>query len=187
MRTVAANSNSSDPTVKTLGDIVAARHFPILFENDLVKVILPILQESDLPAAGVIDWDGKLIGLLTERALLRQIFARSRDKTIHPHNVGKYIDDLQVGDVMIDEPEVLDEKLTVEEAAGIMLRRGYRFMPVVDHRNKTRLVGIVSERELAAQLQEHLRQARASEKSYKQLLSQMLSEPYGAGCCSLEA
>lgn len=187
MRTVAANLNQSKTPAKTIGEIVSTRHFPVFFESDFVKVILPILQESDLSAAGVVDWDGKLIGLLTERSILRQIFARSCDKAIHPSNIKKYIDDMQVAEVMIHEPETLDDTLTVETAAGIMLRRGYRFMPVVDHKNRCRVLGIVSERELAAHLRDQLQEVKASERSYKNLLSHMLGEPYGAGYNSLES
>lgn len=185
MRTVAANSNPSKKPAKTIGEVVSTRHFPVFLETDYVKVILPVLQESDLPAAGVVDWDNKLIGMLTERVILRSIFARSSDRTIHPSNIKKYLEDMQVSDVMIDEPETLDDTLSVEEAASIMLRRGYRFMPVVDKKSR-HLLGIVSERELAAQLQDRLQQVSASERSYKEMLSHMLREPYGGGRYSFE-
>jgi len=181
MRTFAAHSDMLDFPAETIGQVAAARHTPVFFENDHVKIILPLLQDGDLPAAGVVDGEGRLTGLLTERVILRHIFNCSCDKMIHPKNIKKYLDDLQVCDVMIRKPETLDADLSIEEAASTMLQRGFRFMPVVHRADPRRLLGIVSERELAAQLRRNLERAKASEKSYKQLLADMLREPYGAG------
>jgi len=181
MRPIAANTNQSQRPLKTIGDIVSRRHSPSFFETDYVKIILPLLQESDIAAAAVIDEDGRLSGLLTERAILRHIFARTSGKSIHASNVRKYIDDMRVDDVMIRRPETLDDDMSIEDAADLMLRRGYRFMPVVSRLDGRKLVGIVSERELAVHLQQRLREARTSEKTSKSILSYMLSEPYGCG------
>lgn len=181
MRTIAANTNKSAMPVKTIGDIVSRRHSPSFFESDFVKVILPILQEADLGAAGVLDEEGRLSGLLTERSILRHIFARNSDKLIHPANVKKYLDDMLVEEVMIPGPETLDENISVEDAAAIMLRRGYRYMPVVSRLDRKQLLGIVSERELAIQLQQKLQEVKKSEDEHKSLLSCLLREPYGMG------
>lgn len=186
MRTIAANANKPSPNkssapAKTIGDIVSHRHNPAFFESDYVKVILPLLQETDMGAAGVLDEHGHLSGLLTERAILRHIFARSADKLVHPANVKKYIDDMLVDEVMIAEPEALDDDLSIEDAAAMMLRRGYRYMPVVSRFDRKRLLGIVSERELALQLQQKLEEVKRSESQHKSMLSYMLHEPYGCG------
>lgn len=181
MRTSAANSNLTATPVKTLGDIVTRRHSPSFFENDYIKVILPLLQESDIGAGSVLDDEGRLIGLLTERGILRHIFACASDKLIHDTNIKKYIDDMTVGDAMIREPETLDERLSIEEAAHVMLRRGYRYMPVVSHADRHRPLGIVGERELALHLQQLLQEAKKAEQAHQSLLSYMLCEPYGCG------
>ncbi|MDI1226097.1 MAG: CBS domain-containing protein [bacterium] len=180
MRTIAANTNSP-LRVKNLGDIVTRRFCPSFFETDYVKIILPLLYESDLGAAGVLDEDGNLSGLLTERAILRHMFARSFDKLVHPTNIKKYLDDMMVDEVMIPHPETFDDDISIEDAAAIMLRRGYRYMPVVNRLDRKRLIGIVSERELAQQLKEQLEEAKRSENTHKSLLSYMLCEPYGNG------
>lgn len=184
MRPIAANSNKSPHSLNspnTVGEIVSARHNLSFFEYDYLKVILPLLQESDMPAAGVLDEHGQLSGLLTERCILRHIFARSTDKLTHASNVKKYLDDMLVADAMIHAPEALDDDMPIEEATGLMLRRGYRFMPVVSRYDRRRLLGIVGERELAAHLQKQVEHLKKSEKTQQSILAYMLREPYGGG------
>lgn len=181
MRTIAANANQYSQPAKTLGDIVSQRFCSSFFESDYVKIILPLLQEADIGAAGVLDEDGRISGLLTERVILRHVFARSSDKLIHPANLKKYIDDMLVGDVMIPKPEVFCDDITIEDAAALMLQRGYRYMPVVSRFDKERMLGIVSERELAHELKQRLEEVKRNENTQKSLLSYMLSEPYGSG------
>lgn len=180
MRTIAANANHS-PAAKTIGDVVSRRHFSTFLDDDYIKVILPLLQESDIGAACVLDDTGTLRGLLTERGILRHIFACSSNKLINSANVRKYIEDMTAGDAMIRDPETLDDDISIEDAAGMMLRRGYRFMPVVSRFDRRRVVGIVSERELAVILQQRLQEAQKSERAHRSVLSYMLAEPYGSG------
>jgi CBS domain-containing protein len=118
MRPITANANQPRKQPKTIGDIVSRRHSPCFFESDYIKIILPLLQESDIAAAAVIDDDGRLSGLLTERAILRHIFARACGKSIHASNVRKYIDDMRVDEVMIRQPETLDDDMSIEDAAA---------------------------------------------------------------------
>jgi CBS domain-containing protein len=187
MGTIAANSNNPKTGVSVLRDIVSQRHSPSLFETDYVRVVLPILQDGDFGAAGVLDDQGRLCGLVTERSILRKMFARTSEKLIHASNVKKYLDDMTIAEVMIPHPETLDEDISIEDAAGMMLRRGYRYMPVVSRFDRTQLLGIVSERELALQLQQQLREVKKAEKVQRSILSYMLWEPYGSGPQSAEA
>lgn len=182
MRPTAANINRKpDKTGKTVGEVISRRNALSLFENDHVKIILPMLQENDIPAAGVLDEHGRLGGLLTERGILRHIFAYSCDRFIHGSNMKKYLDDMLVRDAMIHKPESVPDDLSIEEAASLMLRRGYRFMPVVSRYDSSHFLGIVSERELAARLQECVEELKQSETTHKAILSYMLAEPYGRG------
>jgi CBS domain-containing protein len=186
MGKIAANLNRPAPT-RTLGDIVSTRPAAEFFETDYVKVVLPLLQETECGAAGVLDDEGRLTGLLTERSILRHVFARSCDRLLSPLNLRKYIDDMTVGEAMIAAPETLPENMPIEEAAALMLRRGYRYMPVVSRFDSRRLLGIVSERELARHLQLQLEETKKSEKAHKSVLSFMLAEPYGCAWQPAEA
>lgn len=180
MRTIAANANLPKSRRK-LREIVTQRHSPYFFDTDHVKIVLPILQESALGAAGVLDEEGRLTGMLTEGSILRRIFARTSDRLLSAANIAKHIDDMTVADAMIEAPETLDEDMDVETAAALMLRRGYSFMPVTSRFDRRQLLGIVSERELAHELQLQLQEARKSEKAHQSILSYMLCEPYACG------
>ena len=189
MGTIAAtnsNSNNNLPFdhIQTIGDVVSHRHCPVFFENDPVKIILPLLEESGTGAAGVVDMEGALTGLLTERDILRHVFARSATGR---GAGGRLLDTLSVGDVMTSGPETLQEDMTIEDAAAFMLRRGRHVMPVVSRYDARCLVGIVSEHELSGCLQERLKAARKSERAHKSILSYMLREPYGAGYVAEES
>lgn len=181
MRPIAANLNHAGQPPLTLGDIVSRRKCLSFFENDHVKIILPLLQESDVPAAGVLDDEGRLCGLLSERGILRHIFAYTRDKLIHESNINKYLDDMLVRDAMMHRPESMPDNLPLEEAAALMLRRGYRFMPVVSRYDNTHFLGIIGETELVAQLNARLQHLKRSETAQQAILSYMLAEPYGRG------
>ena len=180
MRTIAANANNTGRPV-TIGDVVSRRTCASFFKHDYLKIILPLLQEEIHGAAGIVDDQGRLCGLLTERAVLRHIFRRSADPLISGANFKKYIDDMIVADAMIENPETLDDDITISDAAAMMLRRGYRYMPVVSRFDRSQFLGVVSERELALALQQELEEVRKAERTQRSLLSYMLAEPYGHG------
>lgn len=181
MRTITAklDKETSRP-VKTVGDLASSRKCLTFRPDEFVSVILLALQTGE-GAAGVTDDEGNLVGLLTERRILRQIFLKAIDPTINPANLRKYMEDMTVAEVMINAPETLHEDIDLEDAANIMLQRGYRYMPVVSRVEKSHLLGIVSEREIAAQLKYRLEQVKKSEEDTRNLLSFMLHEPYGEG------
>jgi CBS domain-containing protein len=76
-----------------------------------------------------------LVGILTERDVLRAA-AAGTDLTTSP-----------VSRWMTTDPETVDPDLDSEEAAQIMLSRGFRHLPVV---NGNTIMGIVSLRDVLA-------------------------------------
>ena len=77
---------------------------------------------------------GRLIGILTERDLMRAVAAR-----VHTSQE-------RVRQWMTAEPVTLAPDTPAEEAARIMLERGFRHIPVVEN---DRAIGIVSIRDVA--------------------------------------
>jgi CBS domain-containing protein len=88
------------------------------------------MAERRIGAILVID-GSRLIGILTERDVLRA--------------VGKGTIDGTVGDWMTHDPITVDTSATHGEAAMMMIHGGFRHVPIVDHGE---LVGIVSIRDL---------------------------------------
>jgi CBS domain-containing protein len=103
------------------------------------------MRRRDVGAAVVYE-DGKLIGIFTERDLLRAI-AESR----HPdqHHVRAY---------MTPDPITLPPDHAPSEAAQIMAERKFRHIPVVEDGE---LIGIVSIRDLVTATAMHIPSAEA--------------------------
>lgn len=83
----------------------------------------------------VITEDGYLIGILTERDIVKAVADGIDTENVH------------VRDYMTSAPVAANPDTSVEEAAQIMLEHGFRHLPVVD--GERELKGIVSIRDLA--------------------------------------
>ena len=146
-----------------------------------IRVILTAMQKTRTGAACVIDAKSHLVGILTEREILRHIFAMLDDPKISFSDLSRHVADLKVSDVMTPQPEVLIDTMAAEEALTMMTTLGYRYMPIVSHDNPTKMLGIADERELALHVGSRLADARSEIVAKDDLLVHMLSEPYGLG------
>ena len=82
---------------------------------------------------------GRLIGILTERDLLKAMAAR-----VHSSEA-------RVRQWMTDDPVTISADTHVEEAARVMLEHGFRHLPVLD--DDGHVVGIVSLRRVVSAVQ----------------------------------
>lgn len=146
-----------------------------------IKVILTMMQKTRTGAACVIDAKSKLVGILTEREILRHVFALLDDQNINFSDSSRLVAELKVSDVMTPQPEVLVDTMAAEDALTLMTKLGYRYMPIVSHDDPTRMLGIADERELALHVGNRLADARTEMAAKDVLLVHMLSEPYGLG------
>jgi CBS domain-containing protein len=76
---------------------------------------------------------GRLIGILTERDLLRAMAQR-----VHPSEA-------RVREWMTAEPVAVSESTSADEAARLMVEHGFRHLPIVDG---DRTLGVVSLRDV---------------------------------------
>ena len=90
------------------------------------------MADSNVGSAVVVDY-GRLVGILTERDLLRAVAGR-----VHSSEA-------RVRDWMTENPITASASTSAEEAARIMLEHGFRHLPVVD---VEQTVGIVSVRDV---------------------------------------
>lgn len=167
--------------INTVGHIAAGRKCLLFHPEQFVKMILKTMQKSGSGAAGVINEKGQLIGLLTEREILRRIFALLTDRSIYPTNIGKYIDDMTVADVMIPKPRTIPDNTDIEDALDLMTDLGFRYMPVVSRFDPNRAVGVIDEREVAIHVKNRLDRLKGESRKKDSLLSHLFSEPYGLG------
>src|SRR5215831_9936731 len=86
-------------------------------------------------AVGVVDKEGRIAGIFTERDVLRKLALSGRDPLQTP-----------VLDVMTTPVELATLATTAAEALATMLERHYRHLPVVDDHGK--MLGLLSIRNL---------------------------------------
>ena len=90
----------------------------------------------DIAGIVVVDADGKLKGIVTERDLTRRVMGKKLDPMNTP-----------LAQVMTKNPDTLSPTDTALKALDMMRKRGYRHLPVVDGEH---VVGMVSIRDLYA-------------------------------------
>jgi CBS domain-containing protein len=113
-----------------LGDVMARAVVSAAPEDTLGEVAQKMADEG-VGSAVVLD-HGRLIGILTERDLLKAVAGR-----VHSSEA-------RVREWMTEEPVTASSETSVEEAVKTMLEHGFRHLPVVEG---GRTIGVVSLRE----------------------------------------
>jgi CBS domain-containing protein len=93
------------------------------------------MMDKQVGAVAVIDENGIVAGIFTERDVLAKFALSGRDPRTTP-----------VRELMSPIVEMATEKTTPSEALQVMLERHYRHMPIVDERGK--VLGICSIRNI---------------------------------------
>jgi CBS domain-containing protein len=115
----------------TLGEIVKPTFITVPPEDTLGEVA-ERMSAQNVGSVVVKDF-GRLIGILTERDMLRAMAAR-----VHTS-------DARVRQWMTEDPITAGPEMTFEDASQIMVEKGFRHLPVVDGET---ILGIVSLRRL---------------------------------------
>lgn len=118
---------------KIIPDVVSEQELTLLNERTTVREAVDHMARRHIGAVMIVH-DDKLIGIFTERDLLKRVVAPGLD----PARV-------VLGEVMTRNPDTLAPDDEVHNALDLMSRRGYRHLPVVDDR---RVIGMVSVRDL---------------------------------------
>ena len=113
--------------MSTIGEIIGPTYIEVAPEDTLGEVAEK-MRAQNVGAVVVKDY-GKLIGILTERDMLRAMAAR-----VHTSEA-------RVRQWMTEDPVTASPDMTTQDAAEVMLSHGFRHLPVVDGPN---VLGIVS-------------------------------------------
>jgi CBS domain-containing protein len=97
-----------------------------------------LMLDRHVGAVGVVDSEGRVAGIFTERDVLRKLALTLRDPEATP-----------VRELMTTPVELATTSTTPGEALAIMLERHFRHLPVVD--NSGKLLGMLSIRNLLEQ------------------------------------
>jgi CBS domain-containing protein len=121
----------------TLADVMRTEFIVVAPEDTLGEVAEKLVAEDKGGAVLVKDF-GRMVGILTERDLLKAVAGR-----VHASEA-------RVREWMTADPITATPETPLEAAAQTMLGHGFRHLPVVDGE---RLVGIVSLRRVVAAMQ----------------------------------
>jgi len=118
--------------MSTVRDLLAVKgsHVQSVGPDDTVLDAALLMNEHKIGGLVVID-EGHLLGIITERDVLRRVVGERRDP-------GATL----VKDVMSSEVACCEMHTTVEEARGVMKNRRIRHLPVLD--DSGRLCGLIS-------------------------------------------
>jgi len=109
--------------------------------DDNLAKLRDLFYERRIRHMPIVDGDGLLVGLVSQRDLLRNSLV---DQVNVPESVEQAVlERLQVRDLMTSQVDGVPPDLDIREAAQIMLEHKYGCLPVVD--GERRLVGILTE------------------------------------------
>jgi len=121
--------------MKTAGEIIKNKSLYFAKSGDTVFEVAKLMAEKNIGAVPVLSNDGKLLGIFSERDLLKRVVV----KGLNPA-------DVKVDDVMTQEIMIALEDESYEECLAKMKKAGVRHLPVVDKSNN--LIGMLSLRDL---------------------------------------
>ena len=121
----------------TVADAMRQEFITVAPEDTLGEVAERMVEEKKGGAVVVMDY-GRMIGILTERDLLRAIAYR-----VHTSEA-------RVREWMTEDPITVPPETTLDEASQLMLDKNFRHLPVVEG---GRVVGVVSLRRAVATMQ----------------------------------
>lgn len=102
-----------------------------------------LMQEHNIRHLPVLDADGKLVGLITQRALTQAV--PSDVKKFSPFVINYILTRIKVQNIMVKDVTTIGEDVAIEEAARIMADRKIGCLPVM---RDGELVGIISDNDL---------------------------------------
>jgi CBS domain-containing protein len=119
--------------MRSVGELMT-RDVLTVAPEDTIGEAAEKMAEANVGSVVVSDY-GRLIGILTERDLLKAVAGR-----VHSSEA-------RVREWMTRDPITVQESTPAREAAKLMLEKGFRHLPVIDG---DQTIGIVSIRDVAA-------------------------------------
>lgn len=121
--------------MKTAGEIVKGKNLYFAKSGDSVLDVVKLMAGKNIGAVPVLSEDGRLLGIFSERDLLKRVVAKGLDPK-----------EVKVDDVMTHEIMLALEDESYEECLAKMKKAGIRHLPIVDRNNN--LLGVLSIRDL---------------------------------------
>lgn len=105
-------------------------------KDDILDLVIDMMDWRKIRYTPVEDKEGKLVGLITLRIVLRHMLKRRN------HDPGTDHEITTAKDIMNSKPLTIDPNATIHEAMAIMRKNMIGCLPVVQHGE---LIGIITE------------------------------------------
>ena len=125
---------------------VMSRDVFTLGRNDKLTVADDVMKQKRIRHIPILDGDGELCGIISQRDLFRGILLRSLGYGSRAEQ--KMLDSLSIKDAMHDEVISTSPDTPLADAARMMLSEKVGCLPVVD---ENRVVGLISEADFVKQ------------------------------------
>ncbi len=145
---------------KIVPDIVQPTDVASVTADDTVLDAAKIMRDKHIAALIVVDADGKLSGIVTERDVVFRATAEGKDPAT-----------TKIADIMTSNPDTLAPGDSPSDALELMQTRNYRHLPVVDG---DKCIAVVSVRDLFNSVKEQL------EESIRETEAFVFGDRYGA-------
>lgn len=103
-----------------------------------------IFKDNNFRRLPVVDKDGKLVGILTDRDI--KDASPSKATTLDVHELYYLLSEIKIKDIMTANPFTINVEDSLEKAAIKMLEKKVEGLPVVNENNK--VVGIITETDI---------------------------------------
>ncbi len=139
--------------MRIMPDVIRDQNLLVARPGDNARQVAKAMVNRRISSVLVLDGEGRLIGIITERDLTRCFAVEGVD----PHTT-------TAGDIMTLDVETLSPEDSAFAALELMELRHFRHLPVVDADNKP--LGIVSIRDLYAVVNRESRNVLAKTQAY---------------------
>jgi len=129
-------------------DIMSVEVFTLRADDDLTT-LYDLMDAEHIRHIPVVDDDGRLVGLVTHRDLLRGALGNQEDLPVSIQR--DLLRRTRIGEIMIEDVETIAPDRSIEDAAQVMLEYKYGCLPVLED---GRLVGIITEADFVRCLSE---------------------------------
>ena len=145
---------------KIVPNVVTRKQVATVVLEDTAFQAAKLMAVKHIAALVVVDGEGKIIGIVTERDMTQRIIAAGLDGKITP-----------VKNIMTENPDTLSPDDSAGDALELMQTRNYRHLPVTED---GKCIAVVSIRDLYASVKEAL------EEDIRETEAFVFGDRYGA-------
>ena len=145
---------------KIVPNVVTRKQVATVVLEDTAFQAAKLMADKHIAALVVVDGEGKIIGIVTERDMTQRIIAAGLDGKITP-----------VKNIMTENPDTLSPDDSAGDALELMQTRNYRHLPVTED---GKCIAVVSIRDLYASVKEAL------EEDIRETEAFVFGDRYGA-------